>query len=191
MDVQGGGAGARPTKDGRDGKDSHLARFKNTPIAAADLEHPVRVERYELIPDSGGAGRFRGALGIRRDVRALVNDVSFARYGDRQRFTPQGLFGGKEGTPGKFILNPGTPGERTLKSKGLDHLQQGDLVSLRLPGAGGYGDPREREPALVLRDVRDGKVSLEAARREYGVIIDPETWTVTMEEHLHDVSTRS
>jgi N-methylhydantoinase B len=191
IDIQGGGAGARPTKDGRDGQDSHLARFKNTPIEAAELEHPVRVERYELIPDSGGAGRFRGALGIRRDVRALVDDVSFARYGDRQRFTPQGLFGGKEGTPGKFILNPGTPEERTLKSKGLDHLQRDDLVSLRLPGAGGYGDPREREPALVLRDVRDGKVSLEAARREYGVIIDPETWTVTMEEHLHDVSTRS
>ncbi|MFQ5593315.1 MAG: hydantoinase B/oxoprolinase family protein [Anaerolineae bacterium] len=191
IDIQGGGAGARPTKDGRDGQDSHLARFKNTPIEAAELEHPVRVERYELIPDSGGAGRFRGALGIRRDVRALVDDVSFARYGDRQRFTPQGLFGGKEGTPGKFILNPGTPEERTLKSKGLDHLQRDDLVSLRLPGAGGYGDPREREPALVLRDVRDGKVSLEAARREYGVIIDPETWTVTMEEHLHDVPTGS
>lgn len=178
IDIQGGGAGARPTKDGRDGQDSHLARFKNTPVEAVELEYPVRIERYELIPDSGGAGRFRGALGLRRDIRLLIDDVSLARYGDRQRFAPFGLFGGKEGATGKFILNPGTPGERVLKSKGLDHLKKDDVVSLRLPGAGGYGDPRERDPALVLRDVRDGKVSLEAGRREYGVVVDPETWTI-------------
>ncbi len=177
IDIQGGGAGARPTKDGRDGQDSHLARFKNTPVEAVELEYPVRIERYEFIPDSGGAGTFRGALGLRRDIRVLV-DVSFARYGDRQRFAPFGLFGGKEGAPGKFILNPDTPEERRLKSKGLDNLKAGDVVSLRLPGAGGYGNPLERDPALVLRDVRDGKVSLEAARRDYGVVIDPETWTV-------------
>lgn len=177
IDIQGGGAGARPTKDGRDGQDSHLARFKNTPVEAVELEYPVRIERYEFIPDSGGAGKFRGALGLRRDIRVLV-DVSFARYGDRQRFAPFGLFGGKEGAPGKFVLNPGTPEERPLKSKGLDYLKAGDVVSLRLPGAGGYGNPLERDPALVLRDVRDGKVSLEAARRDYGVVVDPETWTV-------------
>jgi N-methylhydantoinase B len=178
IDIQGGGAGARPMKDGRDGQDSHLARFKNTPVEAVELEYPVRIERYEFIPDSGGAGKFRGALGLRRDIRVLVDDVSFARYGDRQRFAPFGLFGGKEGAPGKFILNPDTPEEQRLKSKGLDHLKKGDVVSLRLPGAGGYGNPLERDPALVLRDVRDGKVSLEAARRDYGVVIDPQTWTV-------------
>ncbi|RMG48065.1 MAG: hydantoinase B/oxoprolinase family protein [Acidobacteria bacterium] len=178
IDIQGGGAGARPMKDGRDGQDSHLARFKNTPVEAVELEYPVRIERYEFIPDSGGAGRFRGALGLRRDIRVLVDDVSFARYGDRQRFAPFGLFGGKDGAPGTFILNPGTPDERPLKSKGLDHLRKGEVVSLRLPGAGGYGDPLERDPALVLRDVRDGKVTVEAARRDYGVIIDPESWTV-------------
>ncbi|MFQ5343786.1 MAG: hydantoinase B/oxoprolinase family protein [Anaerolineae bacterium] len=178
IDIQGGGAGARPTKDGRDGQDSHLARFKNTPVEAVELEYPVRIDRYELIPDSGGAGFSRGALGLRRDIRMLIDDVSFARYGDRQRFAPFGLFGGKDGATGKFILNPDTPNEQPLKSKGLDHLNKGDVVSLRLPGAGGYGDPTERDPSLVLRDVRDGKVSLEAARRDYGVVIDPETWTV-------------
>lgn len=178
IDIQGGGAGARPTKDGRDGQDSHLARFKNTPVEAVELEYPVRIERYELIPDSGGAGRFRGALGLRRDIRVLVDDVSFARYGDRQRFAPFGLFGGQDGATGKFVLNPDTPQERPLKSKGLDRLRKGDVVSLRLPGAGGYGNPLERDPTLVLRDVRDGKVSLDAARRHYGVVIDPETGTV-------------
>lgn len=178
IDIQGGGAGARPTKDGRDGQDSHLARFRNTPIEAVELEYPVRVERYELLPDSGGAGKYRGALSVRRDIRVLIDNVSFARYGDRQRFAPFGLFGGKEGSMGKFVLNPGTPEERPLKSKGLDYLQAGDVVSLRLPGAGGYGDPLERERAALLADLRDGKVSLESARDDYGLIIDPETLTV-------------
>ncbi len=178
IDIQGGGAGARPTKDGRDGQDSHLARFKNTPIEAVELEYPVRILRYEFIPDSGGAGKYRGGLTVRRDIEMLTNDVTLARYGDRQRFAPFGLFGGKEGSKGKFVLNPDTPEERPLKSKGLDVLKEGDVVSLRLPGAGGYGDPLERDPDLLLADVRDGKVSLESARQDYKVVVDPETLTI-------------
>ena len=169
VDIQGGGAGARWCKDGRDGQDSHLARFMNTPIEAVELEFPMRIERYEFIPDTGGAGKYRGALALRRDIRSLIDDLSFGRYGDRQVFAPFGLFGGKEGAKGKFVLNPDTPDEKPLKSKGLDILKQGDVVSLRLPGAGGYGDPHDRERDAVLRDVRDGKVSREKAREEYGV----------------------
>jgi N-methylhydantoinase B len=174
IDIQGGGAGARPTKDGRDGQDSHLARFKNTPVEAVELEYPVRIERYELIPDTGGPGRYRGALGLRRDIRILIDDVSWARYGDRQKFGPFGLFGGQEGAKGQFILNPDTPEARIAKSKGLDHLKAGDVVSLRLPGAGGYGHPADRDLAFLLRDVRDGKVSSESARNDYGVEVTPE-----------------
>ncbi|HEX9076370.1 MAG TPA: hydantoinase B/oxoprolinase family protein, partial [Anaerolineae bacterium] len=169
IDIQGGGAGARWCKDGRDGQDSHLARFMNTPIEAVELEFPMRIERYEFIPDTGGAGKYRGALAVRRDIRSLIDELSFARYGDRQAFAPFGLFGGKEGAKGKFILNPDTPDERPLKSKGMDKLKKGDVVSLRLPGAGGYGNPRERDPESVIRDVRDGKVSREKAKEEYGV----------------------
>lgn len=178
IDIQGGGAGARPGKDGRDGQDSHLARFRNTPIEAVEMEYPVRIERYELIPDSGGAGRYRGALTVRRDIRILIDNVSFARYGDRQKFAPFGLFGGKPGSKGQFVLNPGTAEERPLKSKGLDYLNAGDVVSLRLPGAGGYGNPLERDPSVLLADVRDGKVSIESAREDYGVIVNPATLTV-------------
>ncbi|MFQ5611905.1 MAG: hydantoinase B/oxoprolinase family protein [Anaerolineae bacterium] len=175
IDIQGGGAGARPTKDGRDGQDSHLARFKNTPIEAAELEFPIRVERYEFIPDSGGAGKFRGALALRRDVRLLAGEVSFARYSDRHKFAPQGIFEGRPGAKGRIVLNPGSASERRLKSKGQDILAEGDLISLQSPGAGGYGSPLERDPQQVWRDVRDEKVTPQAARREYGVIIDPET----------------
>ncbi len=171
IDIQGGGAGARPTKDGRDGQDSHLARFKNTPVEAAELEYPVRIERYEFITDSGGAGKFRGALGLRRDIRILIDDITWARYGDRQRFAPFGLFGGKEGAKGQFVLNPDTPEERAAKSKGLDVLNAGDVVSLRLPGAGGYGDPAERDRKALERDVMDGKISRESALKDYGVKI--------------------
>ena len=169
IDIQGGGAGARWCKDGRDGQDSHLARFMNTPIEAVELEFPMRIERYEFIPDTGGAGKYRGALALRRDIRSLIDELSFARYGDRQVFAPFGLFGGKEGAKGKFVLNPDTPDEKPLKSKGLDKLKTGDVVSLRLPGAGGYGDPRDRDREAVLRDVRDGKVSKEKAKEDYGV----------------------
>jgi N-methylhydantoinase B len=174
IDIQGGGAGARPTKDGRDGQDSHLARFKNTPVEAVELEYPVRIDRYELLPDTGGAGKYRGALGLRRDIRILIDDVSWARYGDRQKFSPFGLFGGKEGGKGQFVLNPDTAGEQVAKSKGLDHLNAGDVVSLRLPGAGGYGKPQERDLQTLLRDVRDGKVSIQSAQNDYSVEVTPE-----------------
>ena len=180
-EIQGGGAGARPTKDGKDGQDSHLARFMNTPIEAIEIEYPVMIERYEFIPDSGGAGKFRGALGIRRDIRFLTDEVTFARYGDSQEFPPHGLFGGKPGAPGRFILNPDRENIR-LKSKGISTLKKNDVVSLRLPGGGGYGDPRERDFALIERDVRDGKVSVEGARRDYLVVIDEKTLKIDVEK---------
>jgi N-methylhydantoinase B len=179
-EIQGGGAGARPIKDGKDGQDSHLARFMNTPIEAIEVEYPVMIEMYEFIPDSGGAGKFRGALGLRRDIRFLVDEVSFARYGDSQEFPPHGLFGGKPGAPGRFILNPDTDNIR-LKSKGISTLKLNDVVSLRLPGGGGYGNPLERDFSLIERDVRDGKVTIERAREDYKVVIDPKTLKVDIE----------
>ena len=175
----GGGAGARPTKDARDGQDSHLARFMNTPIEAVELEYPLRIECYEFIPDTGGAGKWRGGLSLRRDIRFLQDRVTFARYADRQEFAPNGLFGGTDGAMGRLIHNPGTPAERRFKSKGLDYLNSGDVVSMRLPGGGGYGPPAERADEHLCADVRDGKVSPEAAWRDYGRAVDPDTWTIT------------
>lgn len=163
IDIQGGGAGARPTKDGCDGQDSHLARFMNTPTEAQELEYPLRVERYEFIPDTGGAGKYRGALALRRDIRVL-SDMSFSRYADRQKFPPFGVLGGMNGACGETRING-----KKAKAKGIDRLKAGDVVSLLTPGAGGYGKPSERDPEAVRRDVRDGKVTREAAKRDYGV----------------------
>jgi len=170
IEIQGGGAGARPNKDGPDGQDLHLGRFMNTPVESAELENPVMIERYEFIPDSGGPGKFRGGLSLRRDIRFLT-DVIWARYSDRQRFAPQGLFGGKEGTKGSLILNPGTDREKRQKSKGVDNLKAGDLLSIRLPGSGGYGPPWERDPEMVRWDVLNGKVSYKSCKEDYGVVL--------------------
>jgi N-methylhydantoinase B len=171
-DIQGGGNGGRAQRDGADGQDGHLARFMNTPVEAAEQRFPVRIERYELIPDSGGAGKFRGSLALQRDIRLLADNVSFARYSDRHKFSPKGLFGGGEGAPGAIVRNPGTNHEEKMVSKGLDTLEEGDLVSVRLPGAGGFGDPGERDPAAIAADLRDGKISPEVAARDYGVSAD-------------------
>ncbi|NWG04973.1 MAG: hydantoinase B/oxoprolinase family protein [Syntrophaceae bacterium] len=171
IEIQGGGAGARPDKDGPDGQDLHLGRFMNTPIEAAELENPVIIERYEFIQDSGGAGKFRGGLSLRRDIRFLT-DVTWARYSDRQKFAPQGLFGGKEGTKGELILNPGMKNEQKQKSKGVNQLKTDDILSIRLPGSGGYGPPWERDPERVRWDVLNGKVSLDSARRDYLVLLN-------------------
>ena len=180
IEIQGGGAGARPRKDGPDGQDLHLGRFMNTPVEAVELEYPVMIERYAFIPDSGGAGKHRGGLSLRRDIRFLT-DVTWARYSDRQKFSPQGLFGGKEGTRGELILNPETPKEQKQKSKGVSELKAGDLLSIRLPGSGGYGPPRERELEMVRRDVVNGKITVESARRNYQVVFNDDL-TINEEE---------
>jgi N-methylhydantoinase B len=171
IEIQGGGAGARPDKDGPDGQDLHLGRFMNTPVEAAEIENPVMIERYEFIQDSGGAGKYRGGLSLRRDIRFLT-DVTWARYSDRQKFAPQGLFGGKEGTKGELILNPGTSNEEKQKSKGVSQLKAGDVLSIRLPGSGGYGPPWGRDPELVRQDVLNDKVSIKSAREDYLVVLN-------------------
>lgn len=163
IEIQGGGAGGRPAKDGCDGQDSHLARFMNTPTEAQELEYPLRIERYEFIPDTGGAGKHRGALALRRDVRALA-DMTFSRYADRQKFPPFGVLGGKPGACGETLING-----KKARAKGIDSLKAGDVVSLRTPGAGGYGPPKDRDPQAVRRDVADGKVSRDKAKADYGV----------------------
>ncbi len=179
IEIQGGGAGARPDKDGPDGQDLHLGRFMNTPVEAAELEFPVMVERYGFIPGSGGAGKYRGGLALRRDIRFLT-DVTWARYSDRQKFAPQGLFGGKEGMKGEFILNPRTEKEQKQKSKGVSQLKAGDVLSIRLPGSGGYGPPLDRDPNIVRWDVLNGKVSLKSAKEDYLIIFN-EDLTINQE----------
>ena len=141
------------------------------------MNYPVRILRYELVEDSEGAGRFRGGLGVRRDYRFDDHEVTFTILADRDRWGPWGLFGGEDGRRAYYILNP--DGEaRELGSKSTVDIEPADVVSYQTCGGGGYGPARERDPALVLRDVRDGKVSAERAREVYKVAVDTDTWTV-------------
>ena len=89
----------------------------------------------------------------------MAEEVTLSRYSDRQRFAPFGVQGGKDGLPGKLILNPGTPQETRLKSKGVTTLKKGDVLSVQCPGAGGFGDPAKRDPEALAADRRDGKVT--------------------------------
>jgi N-methylhydantoinase B len=124
------------------------------------MEYPLLVEEYALVPDSGGAGRFRGGLGIRRTVRVRGHDTTFLGTLERQRVAPPGLRGGGEGGRGALLLNAGTSAQRDLGSKVAGvRLKPGDTVTIVTPGAGGYGPVAERDPALLAGDVRDGKVS--------------------------------
>ena len=164
------GTGARPTKDGVEAMCSAF-NASNIPVEAQEANHPVLVERFGLVQDSAGAGRFRGGCGIRRDIRFLADDGKFTNLSDRHRFRPYGLFGGQPGELGRTIINVGEPSEREVPSKASTTFEYGDVISFQQSGAGGYGDPADRDPAQVLADVHEGYVSVEAARERYGVAI--------------------
>jgi len=142
VEAVGGGGGARPDQHGLDGVQVHVTNTANLPVEVLEQEYPLRVERYELRPGSGGAGKSSGGRGLRRDVRVLCDGVTVSTHADRHERTPAGLHGGHAGTVGAFVLNPGTPSEKRLPSKitGME-LQCGDVLSIRTPGGAGYGDP--------------------------------------------------
>jgi N-methylhydantoinase B len=164
-----GGQGARTHADGMDVVQTNMTNTSNLPIEAMEIEFPVRVERYELVADSAGAGQYRGGLGVVRDLRMLGEQGTVALRSCRQKFPAEGLLGGQPGTVGAFQRNPGQASYTKLPTTSSDTpLKPGDLLRIVSPGGGGYGDPRERDPALVKRDLVEGKISEQAAREFYG-----------------------
>jgi N-methylhydantoinase B len=163
-----GGFGARPTKDGINAVASTVSNMSNTPIEILEMSFPLRVEEYALVPDSGGAGKFRGGLGVRRVWRVLERDAHAAVCCERTVTPPFGLAGGHAGGPARLTLIPPRGNVRRLTSKGGFVAPAGSLVVVEAPGSGGYGPPAERDPGALAEDLRDGYVSAAAARREYG-----------------------
>ncbi|WP_019548899.1 hydantoinase B/oxoprolinase family protein [Streptomyces sulphureus] len=155
LETIGGGSGARATKDGLDGVQVHVTNTSNLPVEALETEYPLVVEAYELVPDSGGAGRTRGGMGIRRTVRVEEHDVRFQLDTSRQLSRPWGLEGGLPGTSARVELSDGAQ----PVTGGATVLQPGDRVSIVTAGAGGYGDPAARGPRELDRDVREGSVT--------------------------------
>ena len=163
-----GGFGARPVKDGINAVASTVSNMSNTPIEIIEMSFPLRVEEYALVPDSGGAGRYRGGLGVRRTWRVLERQAMASVCCERTVTPPFGLDGGMPGAPALATLTPLSGNTRTLTSKGGFLAPAGSLVVLEAPGSGGYGDPRDRDPAALSEDLLDGYVTPAAARRDYG-----------------------
>ncbi|MER5390555.1 hydantoinase B/oxoprolinase family protein [Saccharopolyspora sp. NPDC002686] len=169
-EVVAGGGGARTGKDGMDAVQVHITNSSNLPIEALEQEYPLLVDTYELIPDSGGAGTHRGGLGVRRDVRIRCDHAEFSAHADRQASRPWGLQGGQDGSPGRFVINPGRADERQLPGGRISgvQLREGDVLRVESPGSGGFGDPAQRSPEQVREDLRNGRITERAAREHHG-----------------------
>ena len=162
VETMGGGAGARPSKDGLDAVHVHVTNTSNLPVEALELEYPLTLLRYEMVDGSGGPGRFRGGMGLRRVYRAEADcrvrvDVS------RLRSQSWGLFGGLPGAHGRMVPGPGVKFNRDVAE-----LRAGDWFEVITPGAGGYGLPAERERSAVARDLAEGVIDAATARDIYG-----------------------
>ena len=184
-EILGGGAGARPTRDGASGTTVNQSNAKIASVEIIESEFPTRLLTFELIPDSGGPGTFRGGLGIRRKYLNLL-DARFSIRSAKHRIPAQGEAGGRDGRCGDIRINPdAADGGIRLPTRYADYpLKAGDVFELETPGGGGYGDPTARDPDMVLADVREGYVSPEAAAALYRVALRSEgdDWVLDLEK---------
>jgi N-methylhydantoinase B len=171
LETLGGGFGARATKDGLDGVQVHITNTSNLPVEGLEPEYPLRIERYELVRDSGGCGTWRGGMGMRRHVRILDHECRVTVRGTRIETAPWGLFGGQDGGRHRVEYEAGVaPLE---KSTGV--LGPGQSIAIVTPGAGGYGPPDARDRDLVRRDLREDRISRDIARDVYALDVHDES----------------
>ncbi len=172
--------GARPDRDGNDGLCNPANVASNIPIEEAECGYPVRIERYGLVRDSGGAGKYRGGLGIEREWRLLDGEAHLAIRSDRRDHLPYGLYGGNPGTGSINILHHPDEDE-VLITMVSTSMRADERIYHRQAGGGGWGKALERDPTAVARDVKNDKVSVAAARSDYGVVLDEETFAIDEE----------
>jgi N-methylhydantoinase B len=164
-----GGMGARAKRDGVDGVRVHASGSSNLPVEALEHAYPFRVERYTLWEGSGGAGRFRGGMGVVRDYRVLSDDIVVSLSSERQHVAAMGSHGGAAGALGAFVLNPGTRDEQKLPAAAADvKLPRDSVLRICTPSGGGYGPASERERAAVERDLHEERLDTRSARNVYG-----------------------
>jgi N-methylhydantoinase B len=172
VDMICGAWGGRPDKDGIEAITNPSQNLSNTPVETLESQHPVRVEEYALVPDSCGAGKWRGGLGVSRSYRLLADGAGLQLRADRMKIRPYGLDGGGEAAPAVNEIETAS-GREKLPSKINRRMARGDLVRHVQPGGGGFGDPLARDPELVARDVWNGKISADYARLRHRVVVDP------------------
>ncbi len=170
LETLGGGFGGRAAKDGKDGVQVHITNTSNLPVEAIETEYPLLVDSYSLIEDSGGPGRHRGGMGLRRALRPVGHECTFSGAGERFAHRPWGVFGGGAGAPGRF-LHVATDGKETplaIKPAGVC-VHDGEKIIVESPGAGGYGPASERAPEAIVADRLSGKFSDAYLARSYGL----------------------
>lgn len=169
FDIEVGGGGGRHSKDGLDCYSQGIHNLANTPIEMIEMVYPLRFKCYEFLTDSCGSGKYRGGLGVRRDIEFLDKSGSLNTQFDKFKIAPFGLFGGGDGATGQLFLNPDGANEKKLRSKTVDcKLIHGDIVSIRTQGGGAYGPAAERAAEAIERDLREGKITPAAALEAYG-----------------------
>jgi N-methylhydantoinase B len=170
VDFFSGGWGARPWADGLEGNTTMFANMASFSIEVIEAENPLEVLENGYVPDTGGAGKYRGGVAMRKTWRMLEEDGILQVRSDRQKHLPYGLQGGGPGAPGRTVLNPDTPQEQVLHAKLTMRFRRGEVFLLQLPGSGGWGNPFDRDLTLVAQDLRNGLVTIEGAARNYGVV---------------------
>jgi len=164
-EIMGSAYGGGMGHDGASATATHLSNLHITPIEILESEYPCRVTRFDLVPDSGGAGQWRGGLSLRRDYELLCDATVIRRF-DKTRFPPQGVAGGRAGGRSRFVVRLGTSDEQDTRASGRYEMKAGERFSLQSAAGGGFGDPRRRDRAAVERDVAEGYVTAEAAEKD-------------------------
>ena len=169
-------------RDGMDGQGGPVCNVSNIPVETLEMDQPIRIEEYALLPDSEGAGKFRGGVGLTRQYRYMEDDTIVQVRSDRRDHTPYGLYGGHPSGPCKITFKRDGE-EQAMPTKFLVTAKRGEIMRLETPGGGGWGDPLERDPEMVLADVIAEKVMPQRARQTYGVVLDVEKrqvdWSAT------------
>jgi N-methylhydantoinase B len=164
-----GGMGGSQTTDGADAVSTGTSNAMNIPVESIEMDYPVRVSRYELVPDSGGSGKFRGGLGILREYEMLAERATVNVRGDRAAFAPRGLYNGGNGSFSTFFLEEDGGSRKKIASKFSGQIKRGQHLCIMTPGGGGFGEPAERQRDALLNDYLDGKITAEKIKRDYGV----------------------
>ena len=175
-----GGNGGRATKDGNDAIPAIIGNTRNFPVETVEIRYPWMIEEVKLRTDSGGAGKYRGGLGVERRYRLLDSEAIVGYFSDRHKIPPWGIFGGKPGSPSEVLLARSGENFKNIIEHGIVFptkfmnlkLFKGDVIIIKSTGGGGYGNPFERDELNVLRDVQMKYISIEKAKNDYGVVFN-------------------
>ncbi len=171
IETYAGGQGAMHNQDGMDAVQCHMTNTRNAPVEVIESVYPLLIRSYALVPDSDGPGRFRGGLGMQREIEVLSERTTLTVSTDRSRLRPWGVFGGQGGGNSSCFVTSGGRKEKLQYSKMTRKVSQADVVTIVTPGGGGWGDPYSRDPNKVLRDVTEELITVERAEQRYGVVV--------------------